>query len=199
MICGTRANDLFDKVLFGGFGLSFVVGFEFGAGFSASFGGGAGVLLSEEGEQALLSFGGGVIGIVVAKHRGGNGPVLSDGCGLSIGDVGFQAKLDMRVGVGVSAVVVECRVDIIGRDKIIIVFIVHVLPFHNPEESFGPVSQGERDGFIWGGSLLLNASQSEEHCSGEGHRDSSGLLDWLVKGVVAVLARASGKALRNLT
>ena len=35
MICGTRTNDFFDEVLFGGFGLSFVIGFEFGAGFSA--------------------------------------------------------------------------------------------------------------------------------------------------------------------
>ena len=170
MICGARTNDLFDKVLFGGFGLSFVAGFEFGAGFSVRFGGGAGVLLGEEGEQALLGLGGGVVGIVVAKHRGGNGPVLSDGCGLGIGDVGFQAKEDVRAGVGVSAVVAECRVDVIGRDKIIIIFIVHMSPFHNPEESFGPISLGERDGFIWSGSLLVNASQSEEHCSGEGHR-----------------------------
>ena len=29
VICGARANDLFNRVLFGGFGLSFVVGFGF--------------------------------------------------------------------------------------------------------------------------------------------------------------------------
>ena len=57
VICGTRTNDFFDEVLFGGFGLSFVSGFEFGASFSAVFGVGAGVLLGEEGEQTLLSFG----------------------------------------------------------------------------------------------------------------------------------------------
>ena len=68
-----------------------MVGFEFGAGFSASFGGGGWGFLGEEGEQALLSLGG-VVGIVVAKHRGGNGPVLSDGCGLGLGDVGFQQR-----------------------------------------------------------------------------------------------------------
>ena len=117
----------------------------------------------------MLSLGG-VVGIVVAKHRGGNGPVLSDGCGLGLGDVGFQAKKNVGASVGVSAVVAECLVDVIGRDKIISIFVVHVSPFHNPEESFGPVSLGERDGFIWGASLLVNASQSEEHCSGEGNR-----------------------------
>ena len=35
----------------------FMIGFEFGASFSAVFGVGAGVLLGEEGEQTLLSFG----------------------------------------------------------------------------------------------------------------------------------------------
>ena len=57
VICGTRTNDFFDEVLFGGFGLVFMIGFEFGASFSAVFGVGAGVLLGEEGEQTLLSFG----------------------------------------------------------------------------------------------------------------------------------------------
>ena len=169
VICGARANDLFNRVLFGGFGLSFVVGFGFGTDLSAILVGGAGFLLTPVGEQALLGLGGGIVGIVAAKDRSGNEPVLSDGCGLNLGDVSFQTKEDMGVGVGVSAVVVECLVDVIGRDKIIIVFIVHVVTFHNPEESFDPVSHGERDGFIWGCSLLLNASQSEEHFSGEGH------------------------------
>ena len=57
MICGTRTNDFFDEVLFGGFGLVFMIGFDFGDSFSAVLGVGAGVLLGEEGEQTLLSFG----------------------------------------------------------------------------------------------------------------------------------------------
>jgi hypothetical protein len=146
-----------------------VSGFEFGASFSAIFGCGAGVLLGEEGEQALLGLGR-VIGIVVANHSGGNGPILSDECGLHFGDVGFQTKESMRAGVGVSAVVAECRVNVFGRDKIVFIFIVHVSPFHDPEEGFGSVSLGERGGLIWGSSLLVNASQREEHCSREGHR-----------------------------
>ena len=36
---------------------------------------------------------------------------------------------------GVSAVVAECRVNVIGRHKVIFIFVVHVFPFHNPEES----------------------------------------------------------------
>ena len=107
MICGTRTNDFFNGVLFGGFGLSFVSGFEFGASFSAVFGCGVGVLLGEEGEQALLGLGR-VVGIVVANHGGGNGPILSDECGFHFGDVGFQTKESMRAGVGVSAVIAEC-------------------------------------------------------------------------------------------
>ena len=45
-----------------------------------------------------------------------------------------------------------------------------MFPFHDPEEGFGSVSLGERGSLIWGSSLLVNASQREEHCSREGHR-----------------------------
>jgi hypothetical protein len=45
-----------------------------------------------------------------------------------------------------------------------------VSPFHDPEEGFGSVSLGERGSLIWGSSLLVNASQREEHCGREGHR-----------------------------
>ena len=169
VICGTRTNDFFDEVLFGGFGLSFVSGFEPGASFSAVFGCGVRVLLGEEGEQALLSFGG-VIGIMVANHSGGNGPILSDECGLNFGDVGFQTKECMWASVGVSAVVLEGLVDVIGRDKVIFIFIVHVFPFQDPEEGFGSIGLGERGSLIRGSSLLVNAFQREEHCGREGHR-----------------------------
>ena len=63
--------------------------------------------------------------------------------------------------MGVSAVVLEDHVDVIGRDKIFFILIVHVFPFHDPEEGFGSVGLSERGGFIWGCSLLVNAFQNE--------------------------------------
>ena len=72
--------------------------------------------------------------------------------------------------MGVSAVVVEGFVGVIGSDEIIIVFIVHVFSVCDSEEGFDPVSNGEGNGVIWSCNLLLNASQNEEHFGGEGHR-----------------------------